>query len=197
MVSGDGADVRIKSVVDISDILGRLTLDLIGDVALGYSIGAMDKQDHELFQAFSNMLRPIKMTPLSFLALRLGVRFPALTGLPLPYAKLAQRSMAVMAVMKETSEKIIAKRLEELEVDQLEERKDLLSCLVQAKQGDVKDQISNEEVNVTIHFSESFTNSQKVLVFITTARQCIYLHASGFGNLGLVGKKRLEVHSIR
>lgn len=134
--------------VNISDWLTRVTLDIIGHAGFGYSINALGNQKHPLVDAFSRLLDPIKMTPIVFLGIQAIARFPWILKIPapVPFVRLAQRSLYLM---KQCARDMLESKMEALEAGQLDDDKDILSCIIKADGLAVegRDKLTDEEVS--------------------------------------------------
>lgn len=136
-----------STIINICNWLGKATLEVICSAGFGYHVGSLDKEEHELINAFNLMLRPRPLSPLLFLIIRLLNKLPILAKLPLPMIKAAKASMALM---KEESKAMLGDKLEAADSEELEGKKDLLSCIVRANKlaTSEKDKMKDDEVGV-------------------------------------------------
>lgn len=145
--NGDGS-----TVVNMCIWLSRATLEVISQAGFGYKVGSLEQDDHELINAFNLMLRPRPLSALLFLIIRLLNKVPVLARLPFPMVKAAKRSMALM---KEEAKFMLGDKLEMADSDEIEGRKDLLSCIVRANKlaTSEKDKMLDDEVSLRRHLS--------------------------------------------
>lgn len=152
----DSSEIYIKPYdqgktikVNINDWLTRVTLDIIGQAGFGYSIKALRDQEHPLVKAFARLLNPIKVTPIVFLGIQAIARFPWISKIPVPvpFVRLAQRSLYLM---KQCARNMLESKTEELKSGQLDDEKDILSCIIKANRLAVleKDKLTDEEVSL-------------------------------------------------
>ena len=125
--------------------LSRATLEIISQAGFDFKVGSLDRDKHELIEAFNLMLRPRPLTPLLYLIIKTLNKFPILATLPLPAIKAAKASMALM---KEEAKNMLGKKLEMIHTGELEDKKDLLSCIVKANKlaTNEKDKMRDDEV---------------------------------------------------
>ena len=143
--TGDGY-AKLDSILNW---LSKATLEVICSAGFGYHVGSLDQDEHELINAFNLMLRPRPLTPLLFLIIRVLNKLPLLAKLPLPQIKAAKASMALM---KEESKAMLGDKLEVADSEELEGKKDLLSCIVRANKlsRTEKDKMKDDEVSLQV-----------------------------------------------
>ncbi|KAI0270683.1 cytochrome P450 [Gloeopeniophorella convolvens] len=144
--------------VDISDWMGNLALELIGQAGLGYNFGTLDGRNDEFSKAFKGHIPAIS----SLAVYRYGV-FPYIykifpswllkpAGRLLPWKKL-NHLMDLAEIMNSSARRIYETKKKLLEqgdgatVEQIEGGKDILSVLMQANTRAAEgDRLSEEEV---------------------------------------------------
>lgn len=145
-----------STIVNVCNWLSKATLEVICQAGFGYHVGSLDKEEHELINAFNLMLRPRPLTPVMFLMIRLMNKLPVLAKLPLPMIKAAKASMALM---KEESKAMLGDKLEMADSQELEGKKDLLSCIVRANKlaTSEKDKMKDDEVCLSYSYHKLST----------------------------------------
>ncbi|KAK9897658.1 cytochrome P450 [Cystobasidium minutum MCA 4210] len=138
-----------STLVNMCNWLSRCTLEVISIAGFDYKVGSLERDNHELIDAFNLMLRPRPLTPLLFLTIRLINKMPILAKLPFPGIKAAKASMALM---QEEAKAMLGKKLEMIHTGELEDKKDLLSCIVKANKlaTSEKDRMKDEEIMGTV-----------------------------------------------
>ena len=133
--------------INVSDWLTRVTMDIVGSSGFGHNIGALDNQDHALVDAFARMLTPFKMNAILFLGIQFIAKFTWIAKIPVPIpgVRLAQRSLSLM---KQCAREMLDSKQDELKLGQLEDEKDILSCIIKANKlaTSEKERLTDEEV---------------------------------------------------
>lgn len=149
-----------STLINMCNWLSRATLEVITQAGFDYKVGSLSRDHHELIEAFNLMLRPRPLTPVLFLTIRLINKLPVLARLPFPGIKAAKASMALM---KEEAKNMLGKKLEMIHTGELDDAKDLLSCIVKANKlaTSEKDKMRDDEVRSAFlprYWSEKVTD---------------------------------------